>query len=44
MIRELDQVDAALDAEPQVIPELAALIAAVRRDTPQHGKKELMSH
>lgn len=42
--RELDQVDAALDAKPQMIPELAALIAAVRQDTPQHGKKELTSH
>ncbi|MEG3614732.1 MULTISPECIES: DUF1778 domain-containing protein [Isoptericola] len=42
--RELDQVDSALDAEPHVVPELAALIAAVRRDTPQHGKQELTSH
>ncbi|MFV2145427.1 DUF1778 domain-containing protein [Isoptericola sp. G70] len=42
--RELDQVDSALDAEPSVVPELAALIAAVRRDTPQHGKQELTSH
>lgn len=42
--RELDQVDSALDAEPSVVPELAALIAAVRRDTPQHGKPELTSH
>ncbi|WP_277210973.1 DUF1778 domain-containing protein [Isoptericola croceus] len=42
--RELDQVDSALDAEPRVVPELAALIAAVRRDTPQHGTQELTSH
>ncbi|MCA5894314.1 DUF1778 domain-containing protein [Isoptericola sp. NEAU-Y5] len=42
--RELDQVDTALEAEPRVVPELAALIAAVRRDTPQHGKQELTSH
>ncbi|GII97840.1 uncharacterized protein (DUF1778 family) [Sediminihabitans luteus] len=41
--RELDQVDAALDGEPQVIPEIAALIAAVRRETPQHGTKEFAS-
>ncbi|WP_407320342.1 DUF1778 domain-containing protein [Isoptericola halotolerans] len=41
---ELDQVDSALDAEPREVPELAALIAAVRRDTPQHGKQELTSH
>lgn len=42
--RELDQVDTALEAEPRVVPELAALIAAVRRDTPQHGTQELTSH
>jgi len=42
--RELDQVDAALDAEPRVVPELAALIEAVRRDTPSHGAKKLVSH
>jgi uncharacterized protein (DUF1778 family) len=42
--RELDQVDSALDAEPRVVPELAALIAAARRDTQQHGKQELTSH
>lgn len=42
--RELDQVDAALDAEHRVIPELAALIDAVRRDTPSHGVKKLASH
>ena len=42
--RELDQVDAELDAEPRVIPELAALIDAVRRDTPSHGVKKLASH
>ncbi|MCK0116483.1 DUF1778 domain-containing protein [Isoptericola sp. S6320L] len=42
--RELDQVDAALDAEPRVVPELAALIAAVRGDTSQRGKTELTSH
>lgn len=42
--RELDQVDAALDAEPRVVPELAALIEAVRRDTPRYGVKKLASH
>ena len=42
--RELDQVDAALDAEPQAIPELAALIAAVRRDATRHGAKALAAH
>ncbi|MFC4616822.1 DUF1778 domain-containing protein [Cellulomonas algicola] len=42
--RELDQVDAALDAEPRVIPELAALIEAVRRDTPSHATKKLAAH
>ncbi|NOW01323.1 DUF1778 domain-containing protein [Isoptericola chiayiensis] len=42
--RELDQVDTALDAEARVVPELAALVAAVRRDTPQHGEQELTSH
>ena len=42
--RELDQVEAALDAEPRVLPELAALIDAVRRDTPSHGVKKLASH
>lgn len=42
--RELDHVDSALDAEPRVVPELAALIAAVRRDTLQHGRQELTSH
>ncbi|MDM8086426.1 DUF1778 domain-containing protein [Cellulomonas cellasea] len=42
--RELDQVDTALDAEPRVIPELAALIDAVRRDTPAHNVKKLASH
>ncbi|WP_402376963.1 type II toxin-antitoxin system TacA family antitoxin [Isoptericola rhizosphaerae] len=36
--RELDQVDSALDAEHRVVPELAALIAAVRRDAPQRDK------
>lgn len=41
--RELDQVDAALDAEPRVIPGLAALIDAVQRDTPSHGVKKLAS-
>ena len=41
--RELDQVDAALDAEPRVVPELAALIDAVRRDTPSHGVMKLAS-
>lgn len=41
--RELDQVDSALDAEPRMIPELAALIAAVRRDTSQFGAKERAS-
>ena len=35
--REIDQVEAALDEEPQVIPELAALIAAVRRSTQELG-------
>lgn len=39
--RELDQVDTALDAEPRVVPELAALIEAVRRDTLAHGAKRL---
>lgn len=39
--RELDQVDTALDAEPRVVPELAALIEAVRRDTPALGAKRL---
>ncbi|UNX55199.1 DUF1778 domain-containing protein [Georgenia sp. TF02-10] len=38
--RELDQVETALAEEPQVVPELAALIAAVRRDTQKHGRKE----
>ena len=42
--RELDQVDAALDAEPRVNSELAALIGAVRRDAPSHGVKKLASH
>lgn len=42
--RELDQVDAALDAEPRVVPALAALIEAVRRDTPSYGAKKLVSH
>ncbi|SFK45119.1 DUF1778 domain-containing protein [Cellulomonas sp. KH9] len=42
--RELDQVDAALDAEPRVIPELAALIDAVRHDKPSHGVMKLASH
>lgn len=42
--RELDQVEAALDAEPRVIPELASLIAAVRRDTTRLGAKELAAH
>ena len=42
--RELDQVEAALDAEPRVIPELAALIDAVRRDALSHGVKKLASH
>lgn len=42
--RELDQVDAALDAEPRVVAELAALIEAVRRDTPARGAKRLASH
>lgn len=42
--RELDQVNRALDAEPRVVPELAALIAAVRQDTLLHGKQELTSH
>ena len=41
---ELDQVEAALDAEPRVIPELAALIDAVRRDALSHGVKKLASH
>lgn len=39
--RDLDQVEAALGGEPQVIPELAALITAVRRGTAQHGTREL---
>ncbi|WP_172829008.1 type II toxin-antitoxin system TacA family antitoxin [Paraoerskovia marina] len=42
--RELDQVDTALDANARVVPELAALIAAVQRDAPQHGMQELTSH
>ena len=42
--RELDQVDAALDAEPRVLPELAALIDAVRRDTPAHTGTMLAAH
>ncbi|GEA84513.1 type II toxin-antitoxin system TacA family antitoxin [Cellulomonas gelida] len=42
--RELDQVDAALDAEPQAVPELAALIAAVGRDATRRGAKDLAAH
>lgn len=42
--RELEQVDAALSEEPRVIPELAALIAAVHRDTTQAGVRKLASH
>ena len=42
--RELDQVDAALDAEPQAVPELAALIAAVQRGTPRNSVKEPLRH
>lgn len=42
--REVDQVEAALSEEPRVIPELAALIAAVRRDTPQVAAKQPVTH
>jgi uncharacterized protein (DUF1778 family) len=42
--REVDQVEAALNEEPTVIPELAAAIAAARRDMTQFGVKELASH
>ncbi len=42
--QEIDQVEAALGEEPRVVPELAALIAAVRRDAPQHGTQKLAAH
>lgn len=41
--REVDQVEAALNAEPTVIPELAAAIAAARRGMTQLGAKEFAS-
>lgn len=42
--REVDQVEAALNEEATVIPELAAAIAAARRDMKRLGVKELASH
>ncbi|MDF9876904.1 DUF1778 domain-containing protein [Cellulosimicrobium cellulans] len=42
--QEIDQVEAALGEEPRVVPELAALISAVRRDAPQHGTQKLTTH
>ena len=41
--RELDQIDVALDSEARVIPELAALIDTVRRDTAQHDLEKSSS-
>lgn len=42
--REVDQVEAALNEDATVIPELAAAIAAARRDMKRLGVKELASH
>lgn len=42
--REVDQVEAALNEEATVVPELAAAIAAARRDMKRLGVKELASH
>jgi uncharacterized protein (DUF1778 family) len=41
--READQVEAALNEDATVIPELAAAIAAARRDVKRLGVKELAS-
>lgn len=42
--QEVDQVEAALTAEPRVIPELAALIAATRVSHPEFVVKETAAH
>ncbi|WP_162616494.1 DUF1778 domain-containing protein [Xylanimonas allomyrinae] len=41
--REVDQVEAALNEDATVIPELAAAITAARRDMKRLGVKELAS-
>lgn len=38
--REIEQVETALTAEPRVIPELAALIAATRQSHPEFLTRE----